>query len=79
MTAGTRKITQIDNSKEVIYKDDDGEKQPVTQKIIMPKVEGAIVTAEGAQNARVKANIIQAVEIATGLASHKIQVFIKKT
>ena len=72
---GTRKITEVDNSKEIIYKDENGDKVPVTQKIVLPKIEGAIVTAEGARNASIKANIIQAVEAATGLASHKIQVF----
>lgn len=72
---GTRKITEVDNSKEIIYKDENGEKIPVTQKIIFPKIEGAIITAEGARNATIKSNIIQAVEAATGLATHKIQVF----
>ena len=41
----------------------------------MPTIEGAIITAVGAGNATVKSNIIQAVEAATGLATHKIQVF----
>ena len=39
------------------------------------KIEGAIVIAEGAENIDVKQKIIQAVETATGLLSHKIQVF----
>ena len=72
---GTRKITEVDNSKEIIYKDENGEKIPVTQKVVLPKIEGAIITAEGARNAVVKSSIIQAVEAATGLATHKIQVF----
>ena len=72
---GTRKITEIDSSKEIIYKEENGEKVPVTQKLILPKIEGAIITAEGAGNAQIKTNIIQAVEAATGLATHKIQVF----
>ena len=38
-------------------------------------MEGAIITAKGAQDIEVKANIIQAVEAATGLSSNKIQVF----
>lgn len=41
----------------------------------MPKIEGAIITAQGASNIDVKTNIIQAVEAVTGLATHKIQVF----
>ena len=72
---GTRKIEEIDNSKEIIYKDQNGEKIPMTQKVILPRIEGAIITAEGAKNATIKTNIIQAVEAATGLAAHKIQVF----
>lgn len=72
---GTRKVTQTDSSKEVIYKEENGEKIPVTQKTILPKIEGAIITAEGAGNAQIKTFIIQAVEAATGLATHKIQVF----
>ena len=48
---------------------------PVTQSIIKPKIEGAVITAVGAKDSFVKTNIIQAVEAATGLGTHKIQVF----
>lgn len=74
-TGGTRVITESDSQKDVIYKEKNGEKEPITQKTIMPKIEGAIITAEGAESADVKNNIIQAVEAVTGLATHKIQVF----
>ena len=72
---GTRKITQTDTRKEVIYEENDGSKTLITQSIISPKIEGTIITAEGANDAIVKTNIIQAVEAVTGLATHKIQVF----
>ena len=72
---GKRVIEQKDTQKDIVYQENDGEKVPITQKTIQPKIEGAIITAEGAGNAVVKANIIQAVEAATGLATHKIQVF----
>ena len=72
---GTRKIEQVDNNKEIIYEEKNGEKNPITKKIVMPKIEGAIVTAEGAQNANIKTNIIQAVSAATGLPTYRIQVF----
>lgn len=72
---GTRKVTETDTKTEIIYKEENGEKVPITQSIISPKIEGAIVTAEGAGNAIVKTNIIQAVEAVTGVATHKIQVF----
>ena len=74
-SGGTRKIQEIDSQKDIIYQEENGEKTPVTQKVIQPKVEGAIITAKGAGNAEIKANIIQAVEAVTGLATHKIQVF----
>ena len=72
---GTRKIEENDSSKEIIYEDKDGKQSPITQKIIMPKVEGVVVTAEGAGNINVKTNIIQAVSAATGISTYRIQVF----
>ena len=72
---GVRKIEQTDTNKEIIYEEKNGEKTPITQKVIMPKIEGAIITAEGAENANIKTNIIQAVSAATGLATYRIQVF----
>ncbi len=74
-SGGTRNIHEIDSQKEIIYQENNGEKMPITQKIIQPKVEGAIITAKGAGNVETKSNIIQAVEAVTGLATHKIQVF----
>ena len=72
---GVRKIEQTETNKNVIYEENDGKKTPITTKVIKPKIEGAIITAKGANNAAVKNNIIQAVEALTGLATHKIQVF----
>ncbi|MBR6504962.1 MAG: hypothetical protein IKT41_04560 [Clostridia bacterium] len=74
-SGGKRIINSKDNQKEVIYEELTEGKKIVTQKIISPKIEGAIITAKGAGNINVKNNIIQAVEAATGLAIHKIQVF----
>lgn len=74
-SGGTRKIEESDLSKELVFEDVNGGKVPITQKVIMPKIEGAIIAAEGAGNADIKANIIQAVSAATGLATYRIQVF----
>ena len=74
-SGGTRKVQEVDSKKEVIYEEIDGEKTIVTQSIVNPEIKGAIITAEGASSAEVKEIIIQAVEAATGLATHKIQVF----
>lgn len=74
-TGGTRIVTETDTKKDVIFQETNGTKMPITQSVISPKVEGAIVTAQGANNMAVKTDIIQAVEAVTGLSSHKIQVF----
>ena len=74
-TGGVRKIEQTDTDKEIIYEEKNGQKTPITQKVIMPKIEGAIVTAEGASNPAIKTNIIQAVSAATGISTYRIQVF----
>jgi len=72
---GTRNVTQTDTQKEIAYTSESGESAPITEKVVMPIIEGAIITAEGASNANVKANIISATQAVTGLATHKIQVF----
>lgn len=74
-SGGKRIINSKDNQKEVVYEEIAEGKKIVTQKIINPKIEGAIITAKGAGDITIKNNIIQAVEAATGLAIHKIQVF----
>ena len=74
-SGGIRKIQETDTQKDIIYEENNGVKTPMTKKIIQPKIEGAIITAKGASDVEVKSSIIQAVEAATGLATHKIQVF----
>ena len=74
-SGGIRKVQETDSQKDIIYQENNGTKTPMTKKVIEPKIEGAIITAKGANNIDVKTNIIQAIEAATGLATHKIQVF----
>lgn len=71
-SGGTRKQESSNVNKEVIT---DGENNAITQTVMLPKVEGAIVIAEGGGNATIKSNIIQAVSAVTGLATYKVQVF----
>ena len=75
---GKRKVEEIDSSEEVVYTDSTGKGEIATQKTVSPKIEGAIIICEGANDSNVKTSIIQAVEAATGLATHKIQVFKKQ-
>ena len=72
---GNKEIKESENKKEIVYTDENGTNQPITEKIIMPTIEGAVITAQGAGNANVKTSIVSAVEAVTGLAVHKIQVF----
>lgn len=76
---GIRTINEQDSTKEIIYKEEGGVNIPVTQKVVSPKIEGAVITAVGANNPSVRSNIIQAVEAVTGIATHKIQVFEMKS
>lgn len=68
---GTTTETQTE-SKEIFT---DSSDEAVIEKYIKPTLEGAIIIAEGGGNIDVKSNIISAVEAATGLLTHKIQVF----
>lgn len=70
-SGGTRTIEEADSQKEVVFEND----KAIIQKTKSPKIEGAVITAEGANDPVVKTKIIQAVEAVTGLATHKIQVF----
>lgn len=72
---GTKNIKETEQKKEIVYSDKDGKSEPITEKVVMPVIEGTIITAQGASNANVKASIVSAVEAVTGLAVHKIQVF----
>ena len=74
-SGGLRKIETTDSQKEIVYQENNGNKEPIIQKVVQPQIEGAIITAKGASNINIKTSIIQAVEAATGLATHKIQVF----
>ena len=72
---GTRNVTETESKKDVVFSESSGQKQPVTEKKVMPTIQGAIITAEGAKDANVKTNIINVVGAVTGLSIDKIQVF----
>lgn len=74
-SGGIRKVESTDSQKDIVYQENNGSKTPIVQKTVEPKIEGAIITAKGAYDINIKTSIIQAVEAATGLATHKIQVF----
>ena len=69
---GSRNISESDTTREVVL---DSNNDIITESVVLPKIEGAIVMAKGAKDVEVKNNIIQAVCAVTGLSSHKVQVF----
>lgn len=54
-----------------------GNKVPYISKMIMPVVEGVIVTCDGGGDEIVRANVIKAVTVITGITANKVQVFPK--
>lgn len=61
-----------DTKKEVVILNDS---EVVIEKSVNPKIEGAVIIAEGGNSGEIKEKIISAVEVTTGLETHKIQVF----
>lgn len=74
-SGGNRNITETEVKKDIVFGESSGRKEPVTQKTVMPTIQGAIITAQGANDATVKTNIINAIGAVTGLSIDKIQVF----
>ena len=72
---GVRTIEASDSNKEVVMIEQNGTNAPITSKTVMPKIEGAIVIAQGTKDINIKTNIINAVAAVTGLAEYKVQVF----
>ena len=74
-SGGTRNTVETESQKEVVFTEKSGTKDPIIQKTTMPLIEGAIITAKGANDAGTKTSIINAVQAATGLSIDRIQVF----
>ena len=59
----------------IFNQEKNGNKVPYISKTIMPVVEGVIVTCDGGGDEIVKANVIKAVTVITGVTANKVQVF----
>ena len=68
-SGGTRRITENSSNREVVYDETNGTKSIITQSVVSPKIEGAIIIAEGTTNATIKNNIVQAVEAVTRVSN----------
>ena len=75
---GTRNITDVSRSGEVVMYQVSGGQTPVVLKKIKPKIRGVLVVASGAENLTVKKLITQAVERGLGASAHRISVIPRK-
>lgn len=57
---------------------ENGENKPIILMEILPKINGVIVVADGAENVNTKLNIITAIQALISISSEKIQVFAGK-
>lgn len=71
---GSRIVTQMDSSESTVYTTVGGENKPYVIKTILPKVEGVVVVAQGADNGTVNQNITEMVQALFNLEAHKVKV-----
>jgi len=75
---GARRTEQSNIETSIIFNQErSGNKVPYISKTIMPVVEGVIVTCDGGGDELVKADVIKAVTVITGITANKVQVFPK--
>ncbi|MFY9178057.1 MAG: hypothetical protein WBI74_09540 [Caldicoprobacterales bacterium] len=72
---GTRKINQTDkNFQPSTYSDSEGSK-PIILKEVEPEIKGVIIIAQGAEDVRVKMELMRAVQVALGIKPSQVEVF----
>lgn len=54
-----------------------GQSRPLVLSEIMPEIKGVVVVCEGADNIRVKLNILEAAQALLGIKSSQIEIFVK--
>jgi len=72
--SGTRETIEIDRRGQLVIVRSGGSEQPVVIKVIKPRVRGILIVAAGADNLRVRENIINAVQAVLDIPSYRISV-----
>lgn len=70
----TRKSQSAEESRETVITGSGQDAAPVVEKEIYPEIEGIVILAQGAGDARIKAEISEAAEALFGIPAHKIKV-----
>ena len=76
-TKETTKDGETTNEKSVAYNEDGSKKTAIIESVELPKVEGAIVVAKGADTVEKRSKISSAIAAVTNIAAYKVQVFEK--
>jgi stage III sporulation protein AG len=72
---GTRLINQTDrNAQPSTFNDAEGSK-PIILKEVEPEIRGVIIISEGANDIRVKMELMKAVQVALGIKPNQVEVF----
>lgn len=72
---GSRNTTNINESEETVYQDGQQENgAPYVKKVLSPRVEGVVVSAQGGGNAEIVQNITEAIQALFGIDAHKIKI-----
>lgn len=64
--------------KSVAYNEQSGQKSAIVESVEMPKVEGAIIVAKGANSVEMRSKLASTISSVTGIAVYKVQVFEKQ-
>ncbi|MBQ3554517.1 MAG: hypothetical protein IJA08_07525 [Clostridia bacterium] len=70
--------SRADEKKLVLKSDAGGGQSPISVVKTMPKVSGVLVTAQGADDERVKSDLIQAIKSVLDVKTHRVAVLVKK-
>lgn len=72
---GTRMTREESQTEETVYQEEeDGSRTPYVVKELEPRVEGVIVIAQGGGDAKVRQNILEAVQALFSVEAHKIKI-----
>lgn len=74
---GQRSIDEEQNDRKVVIVNDGTKDVPLVIETEMPKVKGVLVVAEGVDDIRIKANVVDAVARVLDVASHRVAVLAK--
>lgn len=70
----SRQENSYESKEETVMVETDGDTVPYVVKSIYPQIEGVLVVAQGADNATIKTEIIEAIEVLFGVEPHKVKV-----